>query len=44
MTEYVVTIHFTAAASEEFAAITNEHIGERIDLYLNEDMKTLRIR
>ncbi len=35
---YVVEIRFTDTASEKFAAITSEHTGEYIGIYLNDDM------
>lgn len=38
LTNYVVEINFTDTASKKFATITNEHIGECIGIYLNDDM------
>lgn len=37
-TEWVVEITFTDSASEEFAKITQEHIGEPIGIYLNDEL------
>lgn len=36
--DYCVSIVFTKSASEEFAEITEQHIGEQIAIYLNDDM------
>jgi hypothetical protein len=37
-TEYVVNIEFTDSAAETFFQITEEHIGESIGIYLNDEM------
>jgi hypothetical protein len=36
--EYVVSIEFTDSAAETFYEITEEHIGEPIGIYLNDEM------
>ena len=36
--EYVITFYFTDEASKQFAKITEEHIGEVIGIYMNEEM------
>ena len=35
---YVIEISFTDDATEKFATVTSEHIGECISIYLNDDM------
>jgi preprotein translocase subunit SecD len=36
--EYVVSIEFTDSAAETFYEITEEHIGEPVGIYLNDEM------
>lgn len=38
MSSYVVEITFTDAAAEAFSKLTEEHIGDCIGIYLNDDM------
>lgn len=35
---YIVEIQFTDSASETFYQITSEHIGEKLGIYLNDEM------